>query len=156
MKGMSYLSRYIRLRGPILGYTNFTSTRCINFTSVVCQPTRMRHQTPLLIPVNIYLSKSPLSATKMHSFAQVTAYLQASLETVTKLASIIALWLLLIIADKHLSGFPIFEEFLWRSPRIPPRFNIKMGSRDTTNDHGIVWKKKRRHFAMTKTTLWIV
>lgn len=63
----------------------------------------------------------------MDSFTQVAAYLQPSLESVAKLASIIPLWLLLIMADKHLLGLPLFEGSLWRSPRIPPRFNIKGG-----------------------------
>ena len=63
----------------------------------------------------------------MDSFAQVAAYLQPTLEYAAKLGSIIPLWMLLIMADKHLLGLPIFGGSLWHSPRIRPHFTIKGG-----------------------------
>ncbi|KAL9136824.1 MAG: hypothetical protein Q9175_001969 [Cornicularia normoerica] len=63
----------------------------------------------------------------MDSFAQVAAHLQPTLEFAAKLSLAIPVWILLIMADKHLLGLPPFEGSLWRSPRIPPRFTLKGG-----------------------------
>lgn len=61
----------------------------------------------------------------MDSFTQAAAYLQPTLEYAAKLGSIIPLWMLLVMADKHLLGLPMLEGSFWHSPRIPPRFTLK-------------------------------
>lgn len=61
----------------------------------------------------------------MDSFTQAAAYLQTPLEYAAKIGSIIPLWMLLVVMDKHLLGLPLFEGSFWHSPRIPPQFTIK-------------------------------
>ena len=63
----------------------------------------------------------------MDSLAQAAAYLQPSLEFVAKLSSIIPVWMMMVMADKHFLGLPLLEGSVWYSPRIPPRFTISSG-----------------------------
>ena len=79
----------------------------------------------------------------MDSFAQAAAYLQPSLEFVAKLSSIIPVWMMMVMADKHFLGLPLLEGSVWYSPRIPPRFTISSG-RGGEHASG---SKSGRHFA---------
>ena len=57
----------------------------------------------------------------MDSFA---AYVEHSLELITKLSSVIPLWFLVVMTGKYLLEVPLLEGPIWRSPRIPPKFTI--------------------------------
>ena len=63
----------------------------------------------------------------MDSFAQAAVYLQPSLDFVAKLSSIIPVWMMMVMADKHLLGLPLLGGSVWYSPRIPPRLTISSG-----------------------------
>ena len=60
----------------------------------------------------------------MDYFAQAAAYLRPSVELVAKLSSAIPVWMMMVMADKHLLGLPLLGGSVWYSPRIPPRFTI--------------------------------
>ena len=61
----------------------------------------------------------------MDCIAQAAEYLKPSVEFFAKISAIIPLWMIAVIADKHLLGLPLLEGSMWRSPRIPPRITIK-------------------------------
>ena len=51
--------------------------------------------------------------------------MQPSLEFLAKVGTIIPLWMIMVMADKHFLGIPLLEGSMWRSPRIPPRIAMK-------------------------------
>ena len=66
----------------------------------------------------------------MDYFTQAIAYLKPSIEVLAKVGSIIPVWMILIMADKHLMGMPLLEGSMWQSPRIPRRITMKPNNRE--------------------------
>ena len=66
----------------------------------------------------------------MDHFTQAIAYLKPSFEVLAKVGSIIPVWMLFVMADKHLMGMPLLEGSMWQSPRIPRRITMKPNNRE--------------------------